>query len=167
MPVTIKGFGIEVEIRVQIGPAGAAPEHVVSCQQGWYSRAKLRRSSAHFAMCQRSMCLGWSPSHRAGLLGTGAMLPCPCVPIRPCTPAPKARTRRGARVGPSTCVGPPSRAAASFFGPSRASTDLARRARVPAGSSTPLPFDARRISPQAVTAPWCADRSGTQHAPRF
>ena len=31
----------------------------------------------------------------------------------------------------------------SFFsGPSRASTDLARRARVPAGSSTPLPFDA-------------------------
>ena len=40
-----------------------------------------------------------------------------------------------------------------FFGPSRASTDLARRARVPAGSSTPLPFDARRISPQAVTAP--------------
>ena len=43
----------------------------------------------------------------------------------------------------------------SFFsGPSRASTDLARRARVPAGSSTPHPFDDGRISPQAVTAPW-------------
>ena len=79
-------------------------------KKGWYTRAKLRRSSAPFAMCQRIMCIGWSPSRRAGFARHGGKLPCPCVPIRPCMPAPKATTPTGAQFGPHTCVEPPLRA---------------------------------------------------------
>ena len=91
------------------------------------------------------MRLGWSPSTRAGLLGTGAMLLCPRAPIGSSPPRRRPRTRRGAGVGRSTFVGPPSRASPSSWGRSRACTDLAGRARAPAGASKTGPFDVYRI----------------------
>jgi len=95
------------------------------------------------------MRLGWSPSTRAGLLGTGAMLLCPRAPIGSSPPRRRPRTRRGAGFGRSTFVGPPSRASPSSWGDggvaSRACTDLAGRARAPAGASKTGPFDVYRI----------------------
>jgi hypothetical protein len=91
------------------------------------------------------MRLGWPPSTRAGLLGTGAMLLCPRAPIGSSPPRRRPRTRRGAGFGRSTFVGPPSRASPSSWGRSRACTDLAGRARAPAGASKTGPFDVYRI----------------------
>ena len=71
----------------------------------------------------RSMRLGWSPSTRAGLLGTGAQ--CYLPPMRP-SRAPRRRrprTRRGAGFGRNTFVGPPPRASPSVWGRLRACTD--------------------------------------------
>jgi len=68
------------------------------------------------------MRLGWSPSTRAGLLGTGAMLPCPGVPQCAMASSPhrrRPRTRRGAGFPRSTFVAPPPpppESAAPLFG---------------------------------------------------
>ena len=86
------------------------------------------------------MRLGWSPSTRAGLLGTGAMLPCPHAPMAGSPRRQRPRARRGAEFGRSTSVGPPSRASPSSWGRSRACTDLAGRARVPAGGEMEAHF---------------------------
>ena len=74
------------------------------------------------------MRLGWSPSTRARLLGTGAMLPSSDAPPT-CPPRRRRpRTRRGAGFGRNTFVGPPPRASPSAWGRLRACTDLVGRA---------------------------------------
>ena len=81
--------------------------------------AEFRRSSAHFGKGQWSMRLGWSPSTRAGLLGTGAMLPSPPMPHAPPTCPPRRRrprTRGGGRgLGGTPSLGRP-RERHSLFG---------------------------------------------------
>jgi hypothetical protein len=69
--------------------------------------AEFRRSSAHFGKGQWSMRLGWSPSTRAGLLGTGAMLPSSHAPLT-CPPRRRRpRTRRGRGLGGTPSLGRP------------------------------------------------------------
>jgi hypothetical protein len=107
--------------------------------------AEFRRSSAHFGKGQWSMRLGWSPSTRAGLLGTGAMLPSPPMPHAPPTCPPRRRrpqnTGRRAGFGRNTFVGPPPRASFSVWGRLRACADLvgrgAPRSRVRPGRLDP------------------------------
>ena len=64
-----------------------------------------------------------------------------------CAPPKSYYPRMGVGVGfgRSTFVGPPPRASPSSWGRSRACTDLAGRARAPAGASKTGPFDVYRI----------------------
>ena len=114
-------------------------------QNGGTSALNIEIHSPPFGLVNEEGALGWSPSTRAGLLGTGAMLPCPHAPMAGSPRRQRPRARRGAEFGRSTSVGPPSRASPSSWGRSRACTDLAGRARVPAGGETEVPFDALRI----------------------
>ena len=114
-------------------------------QKGGTSALSIEIHLPPFGLFNEEGALGWSPSTRAGLLGTGAMLPCPHAPMAGSPRRQRPRARRGAEFGRSTSVGPPSRASPSSWGRSRACTDLAGRARVPAGGEMEVPFHALRI----------------------
>jgi hypothetical protein len=80
------------------------------------------------------MRLGWSPSTRAGMLGTGAMLPSSRTPLTPPPPVaddPEHGGGRGLGGAPSASLGRPQERIALFLGAFRftcVSTDLAGRA---------------------------------------
>jgi hypothetical protein len=85
------------------------------------------------------MRLGWSPSTRAGLLGTGTMLPSSHAPLAPHVPPPSPTTQNteGGGVWAEHLRCPPPRASPSVWGRLRACTDVAGRAASGLGGLDP------------------------------
>ena len=93
------------------------------------------------------MRLEWSPSTRAGLLGTGTMLPSSHAPLAPHVPPPSPTTQNteGGGVWAEHLRCPPPRASPSVWGRLRACTDVAGRAASGLGGLDPSSRGASRI----------------------